>query len=138
VIRSDCQYLLLTGSSAKGRTKKYYYYHCILPCKARFHTAETHDLFSKELKKFIPRPGIVEVYKEVIGRLYKDQTKGERPDLRSIKQELEQVNVRLAKARNLLVEDQTDTVSGILSFWAVLRLLYTWQSEKFLPGQVQE
>jgi site-specific DNA recombinase len=101
---------LLTGSSSKGRTKKYYYYHCILLCKARFHTAETHELFSKELKKFIPRPGMVEVYQEVISRLYKDQTKGERADLRSIKQELEQVNVRLVKARNLLIEDQLDAV----------------------------
>jgi site-specific DNA recombinase len=48
---------LLTGSSSQGRSKKYFYYHCIRPCKARFHTDDTHDLFAKELKKIIPRRG---------------------------------------------------------------------------------
>jgi site-specific DNA recombinase len=53
---------------------------------------------------------MVDVYQEVISRLHHNQTKGERADLRSIKQELEQVNTRLVNARNLLVEDQLDVV----------------------------
>jgi site-specific DNA recombinase len=109
LICPDCG-RLLTGSSSQGRTKKYFYYHCQRPCKARFHTDLTHDLFSKELKKFIPRPGMADVYNEVISRLYHSQTKGQRADLRSIKQELEQVNTRLVKARNRLVDDELDAV----------------------------
>jgi site-specific DNA recombinase len=65
LICPDCG-RLLTGSSSQGRSKKYFYYHCKLPCKARFHTDHTHDLFAKELKKFIPRPGMIETYQEVI------------------------------------------------------------------------
>ncbi len=53
LICPDCG-RLLTGSSSKGQDgNKYYYYHCILPCKACFHTDQTH-VSSKELKKFIP------------------------------------------------------------------------------------
>jgi site-specific DNA recombinase len=99
---------LLTGSSSQGRSKKYFYYHCILPCKARFQTDFTHDLFTKELKKFIPRPGMMEVYGEVIARLYHSQNKGQREDLKSIRLELEQLNTRLVKARNRLIDDELD------------------------------
>ena len=99
---------LLTGSSSQGRTKKYFYYHCKLPCKARFHTDEVHDLFAKELRKFIPRPGMPEVYTEVISSLYRSQTKGQREDLKLIRQELEVVNTRLVKARNRLLDDELD------------------------------
>jgi site-specific DNA recombinase len=107
LICPDCG-RLLTASSAQGRTKKYFYYHCKLPCKARFHTHETHDLFSKELKKFIPRPGMTEVYKEVIQSLYKKQSRGGREDLREIREELELLNKRIAKARDRMIDDELD------------------------------
>ena len=108
LICPDCGRLLT--EVVQGPHKKILLLPLYLALQSQVSSAETHDLFSKELKKFIPRPGMVEVYQEVISRLYKDQTKGERADLRSIKQELEQVNVRLVKARNLLIEDQLDAV----------------------------
>lgn len=91
-----------------GPIKEVLYYHCKRPCKARFHTYKTHELFSQELKKFVPRPGMIEVYKEVIHSHYQSQTKGQREDLKAIKGELEQLNTRLVKARNLLIDDQLD------------------------------
>ena len=99
---------LLTGSSSQGRSKKYFYYHCKLPCKARFHTDKTHELFGQELRKYIPRPGMIDLYTEVVSRLYKEQTKGQRDDIRAIREELEQVNAWLVKARNKLVNDELD------------------------------
>ena len=101
---------LLTGSSSQGRSKKYFYYHCILPCKARFHTDQTHEKFAKELRKYVPRPGMTELYTEVIARLYHSQMKGQRQDTRMIREELEQINARLVKARNKLVDDELDAV----------------------------
>jgi len=99
---------LLTGSSSQGRSKKYFYYHCILPCKARFQTDHTHDLFAKELRKYIPRPGMTDLYTEVVSRLYQAQTKGQRDDVKLIREELEEVNTWLVKARNKLVNDELD------------------------------
>ncbi|HEY4062021.1 MAG TPA: recombinase family protein [Puia sp.] len=107
LICPDCG-RLLTGSSSQGRSKKYFYYHCKLPCKSRFHTDQTHDLFARELQKFIPRAGMSQVYTEVITRLYHSQTKGQQEGLKAIRQELEQVNGRLVKARNRLIDDELD------------------------------
>ncbi len=56
LICPDCG-RLLTGSSSMGRSKKYFYYHCKRPCKARFHTDKTHELFSQELKEVCSPPG---------------------------------------------------------------------------------
>jgi len=99
---------LLTGSSSQGRSKKYFYYHCILPCKARFHTDQTHDLFAQELRKYIPLPGMTKLYATVVSRLYHAQTKGQREDIKEIREELEQINARMVKARNKLLNDELD------------------------------
>ena len=48
---------VLTGSASKGRNGKYYYYHCSSSCGVRFKAENANDLFSRELKKFVPRPG---------------------------------------------------------------------------------
>ena len=56
----------------------------------------------------MPKPGMPEVYKEVITRLYNTQNKRLRLELRGIQLELEQVNTRLVKARNRIIENGLD------------------------------
>ena len=53
---------------------------------------------------------MTELYMEVITSLYHSQTKGQREDTRLIREELEQINNRLVKARNKLVDDELETV----------------------------
>ncbi len=99
---------ILTGSASKGRSQRYYYYHCISPCKARFKAHEANQLFSKELKKLMPRPGMGELYKEVINQLYKQKTQGQREDLKLIKEQLTKENQRLNTARDLLLNREIE------------------------------
>ncbi len=86
-----------------------YRQYCISPYKARFKVQDANDGFQRELKKYVPRPGMTQLYKEVLKHLYKEQTKRQRDDLRLIKNELEQENIRLSKARDLLVNSEIES-----------------------------
>jgi site-specific DNA recombinase len=99
---------LLTGSASKGRNGRYYYYHCVSSCGARFKAENANDLFSKELKKFVPRPGMVEVYKAVLQDEFKSKTKAQREDIKQVKAALEKANSELANARKLLLSNEIE------------------------------
>jgi hypothetical protein len=53
---------MLTGSASKGRHNHYYYYHCISSCGCRFKAENANGLFVRELKKYVPHPGMNEIY----------------------------------------------------------------------------
>lgn len=52
---------LLTGSASKGRNQHYYYYHCTGSCGVRFKAELVNNEFVRYLKKFVPRPGVLEI-----------------------------------------------------------------------------
>lgn len=62
------------GSVSKGRNAKYYYYHCISSCGTRFKSENVNELFSRELRKFVPRPGMIEIYANKINAEYKKRS----------------------------------------------------------------
>jgi site-specific DNA recombinase len=100
--------MILTGSASKGRSGKYYYYHCKTSCGTRFRSEIANELFSKELKKFVPHPGMIEVYKAVIQDEFKAKTKAQREDIKQVKQALEKANSELANARKLLLTNEIE------------------------------
>ncbi|MFX5693479.1 hypothetical protein ABTE17_22630, partial [Acinetobacter baumannii] len=63
-------------------------------------------MFSSELKKLVPKPGMAEVYKVVLQEEFKAQTKAQREDLRQVKEALEKANTELANARKLLLSNE--------------------------------
>jgi len=73
---------LLTGSASKGRNGLYYYYHCTSSCGTIFKAENTNSLFSGELKKLIPNPGMTEVYKMVLQEEFKSKTREQREDIK--------------------------------------------------------
>lgn len=99
---------LLTGSASKGRNGRYYYYHCVSSCGARFKAENANQLFSSELKKLVPKPGMTEVYKVVLQEEFKAQTKSQREDLKQVKEALEKANTELANARKLLLSNEIE------------------------------
>lgn len=101
---------LLTASASKGRSTKYYYYHCHSSCGARFKSQSANELFAKELKKYVPHPGIDTVYSAVISHSYLARTKNQRDDVRRIKIEMEKITEKLRNARELLMEDTLDAL----------------------------
>lgn len=81
----DCD-KVLTGSSSKGHTKHYAYYHCSRACTnpskpCRLRADYVNDQFLNELKKYIPRPEMVDLYKITIKEAWYDQTANQ-PDER--------------------------------------------------------
>lgn len=52
---------MLTGSSSKGKTRHYYYYHCDYTFGVRYNAAETNKLFLKLLKSWVLNPAAVEL-----------------------------------------------------------------------------
>jgi site-specific DNA recombinase len=99
---------LLTGSASKGRSGKYYYYHCVSSCGARFKAENANDLFSKELKKFVPHSGMIEVYKAVLQDEFRTKTRSQREDIKQVKESLEKANNELANARKLLLSNEIE------------------------------
>ena len=99
---------LLTGSASKGRNGRYYYYHCVSSCGARFKAENANELFSKELKKLIPKPGMTEVYKVVLQEEFKTKTKAQREDVKQVKEALEKATNELGNARKLLLANEIE------------------------------
>jgi site-specific DNA recombinase len=99
---------LLTGSASRGHGGLYYYYHCSSSCGTRFKSQHANELFAGELKKYIPRPGMEDVFKLVINEVYLAKTRNQKEEIKTIKAELEQLNSRLSKARELLLSGDLD------------------------------
>jgi site-specific DNA recombinase len=64
---------MLTGSASKGRYNHYYYYHCVSSCGCRFKAGNANSLFVRELKKYVPHPGMSEIYVATIYEAYNDK-----------------------------------------------------------------
>ncbi len=99
---------MLTGSASKGRSSYYYYYHCKMPCGFRLKALEANNLLVRELKKFIPRPGMVEVYIPLLQKTFNDQTMQMKNERGQILMQIEDVNTRLKNARNLFADGKMD------------------------------
>ena len=74
---------VMTGSASRGRHKAYYpYYHCTSQCGIRFQAEKVNTLFERELKQFVPKPGMAELFKTIVcdsyvdngGRTFRNQT----------------------------------------------------------------
>jgi len=93
---------LLTGSASKGRNGRYYYYHCTSSCGTRFKAENANSLFSGELKKLVPNPGMTEVYKMVLQEEFKSKTREQREDIKVVQGALEKANSELSNVSHRL------------------------------------
>jgi site-specific DNA recombinase len=98
----------LTGNASKGRSTYYHYYHCKMPCNFRLKAPEANNLLVRELKKFIPRPGMVEVYVPLLQKTFNDQTAIMKKERSNILVQIEDMNNRLKSARNLFAIGKMD------------------------------
>src|SRR6478609_9759757 len=100
---------VLTGSASTGRAKeKYYYYHCNAECGVRFKAENANQLFSHELKKLLPTPGMAEVYKLVLQEVYRAKANGQKEEVKQIQDALQKSNHELANARKLLLSGEIE------------------------------
>ncbi len=101
---------MLTGSASKGKYSLYYYYHCVSSCGCRYKANHTNDTFVEELKKFKPHPSIVDLYKVIIGNAYKKQSAQQQNGSKQLVDEMNKINERLNKARQLLLSEDIDAI----------------------------
>lgn len=94
---------VLTGSASKGRKSYYHYYHCSSACGFRHKAPEVNDMIIEEIRKYVRPLGSLLLYKEAIASVYKNKTKNQRADVQQLKAQLEELNKRLSKARDLLL-----------------------------------
>ncbi|RQO75666.1 recombinase family protein [Pedobacter sp. KBW06] len=99
----------ICGSASKGRKHYYYYYHCITACKVRYRADMVNTLFERLLKRFIPRPGMDELFKMVVRDSYNDDSKFYISERRRIAELISQQNVRINKSRELLLTEDINS-----------------------------
>lgn len=99
---------ILTASASRGHGGKYHYYHCISSCGIRFKSEKANELFERELRKYVPVNYMTGIYSRVLNDAYLSRSKDGRIDIRTVKAEMEKVNVRLTSARELLLNDTLD------------------------------
>lgn len=69
---------------------------------------KANELFLGELKKYVLRAGMLEVFRLVIKEVYTTKAKDKNEKLKALKTELEQLNNRVKKARDLLLVGYID------------------------------
>lgn len=99
---------LLTGSKSKGHTKYYSYYHCFDGCTCRFRADKVNDVFVYELKKYIPRSEMTDVYKITLIEAWNNQTNHLRDDRKQLLSQIRELEDKLAYIRDLLSSKQLD------------------------------
>lgn len=96
----------LTGSPSKGKYKSYYYYHCVSPCKFRVSAVKANKVFEAGLADLQPIDGMQELYEECIRFNYNSMVKDSVDRTRRTKADIEVLNVKIDKVRELLINDQ--------------------------------
>ena len=99
----------LTGSASKGRHSYYYYYHCISSCGTRYKAPEMNDYFVSELQRYMPKPGVAELYKMIVKDVYVQQNGSQSDGRKELLMQIQAENDRLSKARDLLLDDSIDS-----------------------------
>ena len=98
----------LTGSASKGRTKHYYYYHCIPSCGFRHKASEVNNLFEKELRNY----EFPQKMKKILSNLILDNCKsfiintGNKK--KQISDQIDELNAKMSKARDMFLLGKID------------------------------
>lgn len=96
---------MLTGSASKGRHGYHHYYHCRSSCGWRGKAETVNMAFVNKLREFIPKPGVAELFKEIVCDLYSDDSKFQQSERKKVIAEITDNDNRITKARELLLND---------------------------------
>lgn len=68
---------VLTGSGSRGRSKRYYYYHCTSECGYREKAPVFNEYIAKEMNRFTLKKGRQEIYSKILHNFFKYHFKDE-------------------------------------------------------------
>ncbi len=107
----DCD-KVLTGSASKGHSKYYSYYHCSRACTngkpCRLRADYVNDEFLKEIKKYIPRPEMADIYKITLKEAWYEQTAHQPDERKKMQVQLKDLESKLSYVMELLASKQLD------------------------------
>lgn len=100
----------LTASASKGRSGFYYSYHAqhIYGCGCRYKADILNEAMADELKKFVPKDGMEEIYEQVALDVYKRIKTEIQGGRREIAADITAQHAKIAKARKLLLDDKLE------------------------------
>jgi site-specific DNA recombinase len=99
---------LLTGSASRGHTKYYSYYHCTDGCSCRYGADNVNQQFVYEIKKYIPKSEIVDLFKELIAEELNDQTNNIQDESKQLGLQIKELQEKIAYIRELLSSKQIE------------------------------
>lgn len=97
-----------TGSASKGRSNRYYYYHCKAPCNYRVKAEIINGKFIEILQLAELRESVKKYLRKLLLQNFKELINNPVSDKRKIISELEVLQNRLKLARNKLLEEVID------------------------------
>ena len=98
----------LTGSASKGRTNRYYYYHCIASCGFREQAGNANAIFENGLLQFELNDGIKNILKKLLLDNYRKFVQNPMNEKKKISEEIDRLNAKLSVARNKLLSETID------------------------------
>lgn len=99
----------LTGSGSKGRSKRYFYYHCRYPCTFRTRADELNITFINMLNKLEPQKPYVEIYKEVVINVRGDLYANQPVSKKTLRVEIDRSLERILNAKDLMTKGEIDS-----------------------------
>jgi site-specific DNA recombinase len=99
---------LLTGSASKGHTKYYSYYHCTDGCSCRYRADNANTIFIIELKKYVPRPEMIDLFKITLSEAWYDQTNHLQDDCKQLRLQIKESKEKISYIRDLLSSKQIE------------------------------
>ncbi len=99
---------VLTGSASKGHTKYYSYYHCTGGCSCRYRADNANIIFVTELKKYAPRPEMIDLFKITLSEAWYDQTNHLQDDSKQYRLQIKELEEKISYIRDLLSSKQIE------------------------------
>ncbi len=98
----------LTGSASKGRSARYYYYHCKNGCSERFKAEEANEQFNNVLRAVCNNKKLFASYALIMKDACKKNGQDKSAELQDATKEMEIYQKRLDNAQTLMLDNQLD------------------------------
>jgi len=92
----------LTGSSAKGRSKHYYYYHCTTDCGFRHNSEIVNSFFEEEFTKFEFVPTFEKLLKTTLVKNFSIVTNSLGDERKSISEKVSKTEQKITKSERFV------------------------------------
>lgn len=100
----------LTGSASKGRSARYYYYHCKFGCKERFRAEEANSLFNEILHAVSTDEKVYRSLELILGGENKEEANIRAKELAELRMKLDMYEQRMERAQLLMLDGKMDFI----------------------------